>query len=102
MKGLGPLTALFAARRARPSEAKGAAPWDELRCVFKVKTDKSRDDYHNALKQIVNWPTGWKPTIVVAPSHKGHSGYLSVYFMVDHQPTHGAGSFVRANLGLLA
>ena len=97
--GFGPLTALYAARRARATTAKESPPWDEMRVIFTIDTDKSRDEYANAVNKVANWPTGWKLTII---SGRPGRAAMHVYFSVDSPPQYAAGAFVRATLSLVA
>jgi hypothetical protein len=98
MNGIGPVTALNMAKRARSSTDKDAAPWDEMRVIYKVKTAKGREEFEKQLRDCTNWPSGWKPTVVTART----AGGAHVYFAVYHNPQHQAGAYVRAILSLLA
>lgn len=103
MNGLGPLTQLNHARRARP--AQDNAPWDELRAVFKITTSKSHEEFKKIVSDCTSWPSGWKLTIIVHSSPTRVTvgpKTFSVYFKVDHAPQHQAGAYVRATLSLLA
>ena len=99
MNGLGPITQLNAPRRARVANSK--APWDELRAVFKIVTDKKPDEFKALVAQCTHWPNGWRPTITTTNPHQGKM-YAKVYFALDAPPQEQAGAFVRATLSLLA